>query len=190
MKRSEVRAIFPDATDEQVSKMLTAVHSETDDLRDDLDKARADLDKAQKNTDPEGWKDKYNTLKQEHDDYKAEQEKKQTEEAKKAALKDLVKDTFSEKGLEKVLKYTDLDSIELTKDGKVKGASDVLKSVSDEWADFVVNTNTQGADTHGNSGASGSGGGGSTTMTRADIMKISDPIARQEAIMKNPGAFV
>lgn len=179
MKFKEVKKIFPDATDDQIQDMLDAVHSETDDLRNKLDKAQKD---------PDDWKKKYDDLKAEHDQYKADQEKKQTNDAKRAALKDLIKDSFSEKGLEKVLKYADLDGIELTDKGGIKDAAKTLSGMKEEWSDYVTKVEDHGNETDGKDGAGGNNGG-SSKLSRADIMKISDPSERQAAIMANPDAF-
>ena len=64
---------------------------------------------------------------------------------------------MSEKGIEKAIKYAEWDKIELEADGKLKGASDHIKSVKEEWAEYVTTTTTTGAKTS-NPPASGNSG--------------------------------
>lgn len=192
MKRADIRNIFPEATDEQLSQLLSAVHSETDKLKDDLadmtEKYNTAKDNAGKNA--SDWEKKYNDEHKAFEDFKTEQSNKAKREAKEKAFKAFLEDedlALSEKGQRMALKYTDLSTIELDEDGKIKGAKDLVKSISEEWADFVTSENTKGKDTKGKDGAGA--GGGKKTLTRDEIMNISDTAARQRAIMENPEAF-
>lgn len=182
MKVKDVKAIFPEATDEQIDQMLDIVHKETDVLRDERDKAV-------KNADPEGWKAKHDSIKAEYDTYKADMEKKESDSAKREALKELLKDSFSEKGLEKAIKYADLDSIELNDKGAIREASKILSNMKEEWADYVTTTEETGTNTGNSNGAGNGSGTGAKKMTRAEIMAIEDDSERQKAIMDNPDAF-
>ena len=132
--------------------------------------------------------DEYKALKADFDKYKAEVTEKETKAAKEAAYRAILKDAnLSEKGIEKAIKYAEWDKIELNADGKVKGASDHIKAVKEEWAEYVTTTTTTGAKTstppaNNNSGA----------MTKADIYKKDDhgryvlsAAERQKALMEN-----
>ena len=75
---------------------------------------------------------------------------------------------MSEKGIEKAIKYAEWDKIELEADGKLKGASDHIKAVKEEWAEYVTTTTTTGAKTStppANNGKSG--------VTKEDFQKMS-----------------
>ena len=129
--------------------------------------------------------EEYKTLKQSFDDYKAEVAAKETKAAKEAAYRAILKDAnLSEKGIEKAIKYAEWDKIELEADGKLKGASDHIKSVKEEWAEYVTTTTTTGAKT--SNPPANSGG---SAMTKKDIMAIKDYDERIAAIEANPQLF-
>ena len=132
--------------------------------------------------------EEYKTLKKSFDDYKAEVAEKETKAAKEAAYRAILKDAnLSEKGIEKAVKYAEWDKIELEADGKIKGASDHIKAVKEEWAEYVTTTTTTGAKT--STPPANSGGVG---MTKAEIYKKDDhgryvlsAAERQQALIEN-----
>lgn len=130
--------------------------------------------------------EEYKTLKKSFDDYKADVAAKEAQAAKEKAYRDILKDAgLSEKGVAKALKYAEWDKIELEADGKLKGASDHIKSVKEEWAEYVTTTTTTGA----NTATPPANNGGRTGKTKEEIMAIRDPAVRQAEIAKNPEAF-
>ena len=130
--------------------------------------------------------EEYKTLKKSFDDYKAEVVAKETKAAKEAAYRNILKDAnLSEKGIEKAIKYAEWDKIELETDGKLKGASDHIKSVKEEWAEYVTTTTTTGAKTSTPPANNGSG----TGKTRAEIISIRDGATRRAEMAKNPHLF-
>lgn len=137
---------------------------------------------AQNGSQSEGndWKEKYEAL-------VAANEARETREAKESALKAMLEGSkLSDKGKTMVLKYTNLDEIELDAAGNVKGAKKKLDSIHEEWSDYVVEQSTEGVNTgNNNSGNNNSG----NSMTREDIMKITDATARQKAIAENHELF-
>lgn len=181
-------------TDEQVDSIIE-MHTETvDGLKvyktdaEKLPEVQAKLDKALedlKAKGDDGWKDKHDAIKKEFDDYKKAQKGRETREAKEKAYRELLKEAgVSEKRMDAILKVSDLDSLDLDDDGKIKDAKKVTESVKEEWADFIVKEDTKGADTstpHSN--------GGGSAMTKDEIMKIRDPMERQNAIAANMGLF-
>ena len=113
------------------------------------EQVKAELEK-QPATKAENVKDseEYKALKADFDKYKAEVTEKETKAAKEAAYRAVLKDAnLSEKGIEKAIKYAEWDKIELGEDGKLKGATDHIKAVRDEWAEYVTTTTTTGAKT-------------------------------------------
>lgn len=156
------------------AEKLTDVQKELDDL-----KAAVDADAKER----EG-KD-YDKLKQEFDDYKQAQENKSVRAKKEAAYKEILKDAgIPEKHFAKVLKYSDIDGVEIDENGKIKDSKDILKSIKEEWSDHIETTHTEGADTE--TPPTNNGGAG---MTKEDIMKIKDTTKRQKAIAENPELF-
>ena len=109
--------------------------------------------------------DEYKALKAEFDKYKAEVTEKETKAAKEAAYRAILKDAnLSEKGIEKAVKYAEWDKIELGEDGKLKGASDLIKAAREEWAEYVTTTTTTGAKT-----STPPANNGGAKMTKAEI---------------------
>jgi predicted ribosome quality control (RQC) complex YloA/Tae2 family protein len=130
--------------------------------------------------------DEYKALKQSFDDYKAEVAAKETKAKKEAAYRAILKDAnLSEKGIEKAIKYAEWDKIELEADGKLKGASDHIKAVKEEWAEYVTTTTTTGAKTSNPPSNTGSG----TGKTRDEIIAIRDGATRRAEMAKNAHLF-
>ncbi len=109
------------------------------------------------------FEQKYNDLKKQHDDYVAEQTAKEVKARKQDAYKELLKGIgVSEKRLSAILKVTDLSSIELDDEGKIKDASNLENTAKSEWADFIETEGSKGAETAKppvNNGGAGNGGG-------------------------------
>ena len=150
----------------------------------DLEKKIKELEAEAKKSEGEG-KD-YEALKKEFEDYKAEQERLAIRSKKEAAYTELLKDAgIPEKHYAKILKYSDVDGVELDEKGKITTAKELLKSIREEWGDHVEKTETTGAQTDtppaGTSGASG--------KTREEIMAIKDRAERQKAISENHQLF-
>ena len=130
--------------------------------------------------------EEYKTLEQSFDDYKAEVAAKETKAAKEAAYRAILKDAnLSEKGIEKAIKYAEWDKIDLEADGKLKGASDHIKAVKEEWAEYVTTTTTTGAKTSNPPANNGTG----TGKTKEEILAIKDGGLRRAEMAKNPHLF-
>lgn len=133
--------------------------------------------------------EEYKSLKKSFDDYKADVEAKETKAKKVAAYRDILKDsTLSEKGIEKAIKYAEWDKIELDSDGKLKGASDLIKAAKAEWAEYVTTTTTTGAKT-----STPPVNSGNAKLTKAEIYRKDDKgryimstAERQKALAENP----
>lgn len=188
-------------SDEQVDEIIAA-HSETVDalkeqrdqyksdaeklpeVQKQLDKANSDLEAAGK----DAYKVKYEALKEEYEGYKNEQTAKETRSAKERAYRELLKAAgVTEKRIDSVIRVSDIDGVELDDKGAIKDADKLTESIKTEWADFIVTTETRGAQTS-NPPASNNGG----AMTKADIYKKDDhgryvlsAAERQKALMDN-----
>lgn len=184
-------------TDEQQDTIMEAHLETVNGLKSDIDKYKGDAEKlpnVQKELDEMkaagdgGWKEKHDTLKKEFEQYKADQTAKETRSAKESAVRAMLKDAgISEKRLDSVLKVYDVDSVELDENGALKDADKLTDSVKTEWADFIVTTTTEGAQT-----ANPPVNNGGNTMTKADIYKKDDKgryvmsaAERQKALMEN-----
>ena len=184
--------------EEKIDQIIEAHTDTVDGLKSDLSKYKTDAEKlpdVQKELDElkakgdDGWKEKHDKLKGEFDAYKKDVEAKETHNKKVEAYKAILKDAnLSEKGIEKAVKYAEWDKIELGEDGKLKGASDHIKAVREEWAEYVTTTTTTGAKT-----STPPANNGGSKLTKAEIYardehgryKLSTA-ERQKALAENP----
>lgn len=185
--------VEPEKIAEATDKIIAGHVATVDALKEERDSYKKEAEKVpgiQKELDDlkkeaKDGKD-YQTLKQEYDDFKDKVEKEKVRGAKETAYKKILKDAgIPERHYAKIIKYSDVDGIELDDEGNAKNAKDLMKSIKDEWGDHAETTKTEGAKT-ANPPANN---GGKTTMTREEIRKISDPIARQKAMAENPSLF-
>lgn len=182
--------------EEKIDQIIEA-HTETvdgfkDKLNDYKDKAEK-YDGVKKELDDlkdgdNDWQKKYEKEHSDFEAYKTDITAKETKRTKEHAYRELLRGAgVSEKRLDAILKVTNLDSVELDKDGKIKDADKHTETVKAEWADFVETTSTQGADT-----ATPPTNNGGTKMTKADIYKKDDKgryvlstEERQKALVEN-----
>lgn len=136
--------------EDKIEQIIDA-HSETvTALKDERDKASGDaskladvqkkLDEALeklKAADSDNFKKKYEDTLAKYNDLetttKAEKERNAKESKLREALK---KEGYSDKGIAKIVKYSDFGNVKLDKDGNLDGAEALLKAVSDEWGDY------------------------------------------------------
>lgn len=151
------------------------------DLQTQLEAAQTQLEAAQKDS----YKVKYQALKEEWDAYQAQQAQKEARTAKETAYRALLKEAgISEKRVESVLRVSDVEGVELDEKGRVRDAKDRLKALKEEWADFIPTTRMEGAQIPNPPASMGDG-----TMTKDEIMNISDVEARQKAMAEHAGLF-
>jgi len=99
------------------------------------------------------YEERYNKLKEERDAlqgefdrYKADVEASERKRVVTDAYKALLRDAkISEKHIDKILKVSDLDSLELGEDGKFKNEEEIKKSIEGEWGEFAVKERVEGA---------------------------------------------
>lgn len=175
------------------SDTVNALKEERDSFKEKAekyDKAQGDLEAANKKIEDlskdDAYKIKYEALKEDFDEYKKNVETEKSNNSKIAAYKTLLKEIgISEKRVDAVAKLAELDKIKLDKDGKIEGIEDLKKSLSEEWADFIVKDGKEGAGT-----STPPEGGGGAVKTKEEIMKIKDTQERQKAwgdLIRNGG---
>ena len=185
--------------DEKIEQIIEA-HSETvDALKEERDNYKTEAEKvpgikkeldvlkenAEKNDSKNPYKVKYEALKEEFETFKADTEKKKARATKEDAYKNLLKEAgVSEKRIAAVLKVSDIDSVELDKDGKIKGSDKLIDSIKEEWSDFIVTERQIGAPTV--TPPANTGG----KMSKEDIFKIKDTAERQKAMLENKELFL
>ena len=114
---------------------------------EEIDALKTEKQSAEDNaTTAEKWKTKYEAIKGDLEALKADYSAKETHAAKESAYRDILKAAgVSEKRIKAVLKVSDVDSIELDADGKVKDADKLTDGIKSEWADFIESTSVKGA---------------------------------------------
>ncbi len=131
------------------------------------------------------WETKYKALKEDFSNFKAETAKKETRSAKENAYRALLKEAgIGEKRIEAVLRVSDVDGVELDEKGKIKDSQKLVKDIKAEWADFIVTTETKGAET-----SVPPANNGGSAITKDEIFKIKDASERQRAIAENINLF-
>lgn len=146
-----------------------------------LEAAQAELEAAKKDS----YKEKYEALQEDFKAYKQNQAQKETRAAKESAYRALLKSAgISERRMDSVLKVSDVDSVELDAKGEIVDGKNRLKTIKEEWADFIETTEITGVDTpnpHVNTG------GG--RMTKEEIMNIADTEKRQRVMAEHHELF-
>lgn len=135
------------------TETVNAIKTERDEYKASADKL-PDVEKALKVAENElekikggDWENKYNSLKSEYDTYKTDTETKAIKTAKETAYKQLLLDAgISDKRIASILKVSDVDSVQLDADGKIKDAEKLAETLKTEWADFIVTPGQKGAD--------------------------------------------
>lgn len=147
-----------------------------------LDSVQKELNKANERLkefdEDDSWQEKYNQVvadkkkvEKEFADYKQDISNKETVSKKKDAYKQLLKDAgISEKRLDAVLKVSDIESIELDEDGKIKDSKTLTENVKKEWSDFIVEKGEKGADVPKPS----QNNGGSSTRASIASQRVAD----------------
>lgn len=162
------------ATYKTDAEKLPAVQKELDELKAAAEKS-----------DKDAYKVKYEALKEDFDKYKEEVQEKETHAKKENAYRELLKEVgISEKRINAVLKVSDFDSIELDGEGNVKDADKLKDGIKTEWDDFIVTTQSTGANT-----ATPPVGNGKVYKSKDEIMSIKDTTERQKAIAENHELF-
>lgn len=167
---------------------VNALREERDKFKEDAEKlpgVQKELDDL-KGSGDDSYKAKYEREHADFEQYKAEQTAKETKEAKTKAYRALLKETgVSEKRLDTVIRASapDIDGIELDKEGKIKNAETLTKTVKENWADFITKKESKGAESP--NPPAGSGG----KKTREEIYKkddkgryVLDATERQQAL--------
>lgn len=156
-----------------------------DELEKQLEKTQKELKDATSDEAEEKYKTKYEMLKDEFKEYKKDIEAKATKESKTKAYRDILKEAgISDKRIDAVLKVSDVDSLEFDDEGNVKDKDEIIKSVKNEWSDFIQTADVQGAKTE--EPPANTGG---QTITKEDIFKEKDTSKRQQLIKDHIDLF-
>lgn len=166
---------------EKIDEIIEAHTDTVNALKEERDKYKAshealpgiqkeldDLKKAAEQNGDNPYKAQYDDLKAEYDQYKADVAAKELQAKKKEAYSALLKKAgVSEKRIGSIIKISQIDGIELDKDGNIKDADELEKKAKDEWKDFIVTEETHGAETK--TPPEGNGGSGKTLSRAAQV---------------------
>lgn len=176
---------------ERHSEVLTEIKDERDKYKTDAEKLPDvqkqlnDYKEAEKKNEKDPYKVKYEAMKEEFEDYKKQINDEKAKAKKEDAYRKLLLDAgVSEKRIEKVLKVSDVDSVEFDDDGKVKNSKELTDSIKEEWSDFITTTKQKGAD------VANPPAGEKTKKTKEEIMAIKDTAERQAAMLENKELFL
>ena len=158
LKKSTLKEILSkagcdaDAIDDAVQKILDGHVASIEALTDERDSLKADLEKAKADqkelADLKKNSGDLEALRKEYDDFKASVEAKETRGKKESAFKVILKDCgIPEKHWSKIIKYSDVDGIELDEDGNAKGADQIRQDINNEWSDHKETTTVSGTTT-------------------------------------------
>lgn len=180
---------------DKVDEIITAHTEVTDALKAERDSFKADAEKLPdiekeltelkaKMDGEDPYKDKYDALQKEYEDYKAEVSNRETTAKKESSFRKILKEIgIPDKRIDSVLKVSDINGIELTDEG-IKDEETLKAKLKEEWSDFIATTKTEGVPS-----ANPPSNTGKTTMTKEQIRAISDPVARQKAMVENASLF-
>lgn len=175
----------PEKVSDAVDKIIAGHTASIEALREERDnlKVKADAsEKVQKELDDlkKATADKdFDKLQKEYDDFKKSVEAEKTRKAKETACTAILKDLgIPERHWPKILKYSDVDAIELDDDGNAKNAKELAKGYKAEWGDHAETTQTKGTST----ATPPTKSVGGTTMTKKEIMQIRSATERQAAL--------
>lgn len=156
-----------------------------DQMKADFETAKSDLKAAQdalKSAEP--YKAKYEKEHADFEAFKADAAGKESKaKANEALTKLLTEQGYSATGIAKIVKYGGLTP-EFDNDGNITNADTIMQSVGAEWGEYHNSpVKTEGVQTAQPPATKPSG------MTKEDIMKITDPAERINAIKANPELF-
>jgi hypothetical protein len=166
---------------------IISLHMETvNALKEELVTVKKDFDvyKADSEKDIAKAKSEAEKSAKEYADYKAETEKKADNDKRAADYRKIIKDNgIADKYIDSVLKVSALSEIEYDKEGNIKNADAIGKSVKENFSDFIPSVNIKGADTP--TPPKNTAG----KQTKEDILNIKDTTERQKAIAENHELF-
>lgn len=194
--RADIRRIIGESCTDEMENSIVAMHiGVVDPLKDELQTLKADAAKVADlekeierlktlNTDADSWKAKYEKEHADFDEYKNNIDSEKQTENLKSLYKSLLKENkVDDKRIDSILKVTDFSTLKVGKDGKLENAKELSESIKNDWGDFIVKTETKGADIETPPANNGN------KLTKEQIMEIKDTTARQKAIAENIELF-
>jgi len=129
-------------------EVLESIKSERDEfkkLAEQVPDLQRQLEEAKAASDDSEWEQKYQDEHQAFEDFKAQVETEKAEADKAQAYRGMLMAAgIDPKRIDAIMRVSDLSQVEM-EDGKLKDTEKLQESAKQEWADFVVKSNTQGS---------------------------------------------
>lgn len=149
----------------------------------DYDEIKNNYEKLSANVKKDNWQEKYNSVTQEFENFKQEIEKEHITENKKEQYRDLLlSNGVSEKQISSILEVTKFDEIGLDENGKLADVESLNNNIQSKWDGFIVKTHVSGVNSENPPS-------NNSSTTKEDIMKIKDPVQRQQEIANHLELF-
>lgn len=182
-------------TDEQIGAIIEEHINVVDGLKTEREKLKDKIDSLEELKEEnkslkeeikskDDYQSKYEKLDAEYNDFKKSlEEKNKVTQIKNSYAELLKKNNIADKYIDKILKVTNFDNLELDKNGKLKNENDINKSIQEEWDTFITTTKVSGIDVKTPPTTS------SSSLTKEEILNIKDTSKRQKAIEENHELF-
>ena len=129
-------------------EVLESIKSERDEfkkLAEQVPDLQRQLEEAKAASDDSEWEQKYEDEHQAFEDFKAQVATEKAEADKAQAYRGMLMAAgIDPKRIDAIMRVTDLSQVEM-EDGKLKDTEKLQESAKQEWADFVVKSNTHGS---------------------------------------------
>ena len=141
--------------EKQVESIIEANAASIEGIKADRDKYKEQaqrvpdlqrqLEEAKAASDDSEWEQKYQDEHQAFEDFKVQVATEKAEADKAQAYRGMLMAAgIDPKRIDAIMRVTDLSQVEM-EDGKLKDTEKLQESAKQEWADFVVKSNTQGS---------------------------------------------
>ena len=182
-------------TDEQIGAIIEEHINVVDGLKTEREKLKDKIDSLEELKEEnkslkeeikskDDYQSKHEKLDAEYNDFKKSlEEKNKVTQIKNSYAELLKKNNIADKYIDKILKVTNFDNLELDKNGKLKNENDINKSIQEEWDTFITTTKVSGIDVKTPPTTS------SSSLTKEEILNIKDTSKRQKAIEENHELF-
>lgn len=182
-------------TDEQIGAIIEEHINVVDGLKTEREKLKDKIDSLEELKEEnkslkeeikskDDYQSKFEKLDAEYNDFKKSlEEKNKVTQIKNSYAELLKKNNIADKYIDKILKVTNFDNLELDKNGKLKNENDINKSIQEEWDTFITTTKVSGIDVKTPPTTS------SSSLTKEEILNIKDTSKRQKAIEENHELF-
>jgi hypothetical protein len=180
-------------SDEQINTIIEEHTSIKDNLKNqisDLQEKVNDYDEIKKKYEDlsndvkqNNWKDKFDEAKKQLEDYKNEIKNEKQTLKKKELYKELLKESgINDKQISSILEVTKFDDINIDENNKLENAEELTNEIKSKWDGFIVKSAVTGINTE--NPPTNNGG-----TSKEEIMKIKDPVERQQEIAKHLELF-